>query len=120
MKATLNTLLRTSYIAGLGILIGLSAAVIANFFVAGITWMNDSLLISPRSRLMASSEWLLLIATVMVPASGGLAVGIIRHFIEGQRFHGPPDIIATVQTRHGGARCTDGAFIGHCQPALSG
>ncbi|MFO7909730.1 MAG: chloride channel protein [Halomonas sp.] len=112
MKATLNTLLRTSYIAGLGILIGLSAAVIANFFVAGITWMNDSLLISPRSRLMASSEWLLLIATVMVPASGGLAVGIIRHFIEGQRFHGPPDIIATVQTRQGEPAARTGLLSG--------
>lgn len=101
MKATLGTLVRTSYVAGLGILIGLSAAVIANLFVAGIMWLNDSLLISPRSRMMASSEWLLVVATVLVPASGGLAVGIIKHFINDKHFHGPPDIIANVQTRQG-------------------
>ncbi|MGY4876347.1 chloride channel protein [Vreelandella aquamarina] len=99
MKATLRTLLQTSHVAGLGILIGLSAAIIANGFVAGITWMNDTLLISPRSRMMANNELLLIVATVLVPALGGLAVGIIKHFIDDKRFQGPPDVIAAVQTR---------------------
>ena len=101
MKATLRTLLQTSHVAGLGILIGLSASIIANGFVAGIAWMNDILLISPRSRMMANNELILVAATILVPAAGGLAVGIIKHFIDDRRFQGPPDVIAAVQTRQG-------------------
>jgi len=42
MKATPGSLLRTSYVAGLGILLSLFAAVTANLFMAGIVWVNAS------------------------------------------------------------------------------
>ena len=44
---------------------------------------------------------MLLIATVGVPALGGLVVGVLHRFIPERRSHGPPDIIRSVQTMDG-------------------
>jgi len=85
----------------LGLTTGLVAAVAAVGFVAGVEWLNDLLLISPRSRMMFADQGLLMTATVAVPATAGLVVGVVQRAIDGGRAHGPADAIAAVQTRSG-------------------
>lgn len=85
----------------LGALIGGLAALAAVGFVAAVLWLNDLLLISPRGRMMfAHPEWLV-VATVLVPALGGLVVGQLHRAIPERRPHTPADVIAAVQTRRG-------------------
>ena len=66
-------------------------------FVELVFLLNDWLLIAPRSRFMMDDTRLLLIATVCVPALGGLVVGVLHRFIPERRSHGPPDVIRAVQ-----------------------
>ncbi|WP_163560038.1 chloride channel protein [Halomonas sp. NO4] len=85
----------------LGALVGGVAAVLAAGFVNAVLWLNEVLLISPRSRMMFDRPDLLLIATVAVPALGGLTVGLLHRAIAERRAHTPADVIAAVQTRRG-------------------
>ncbi len=85
----------------LGLLTGLAGALLANAFVAAIGWLNEWLLISPRARMMAPEGLWLPLATVAVPAFGGLLVGYLHRWIREQRPHGPAEVIAAVQIRHG-------------------
>ena len=98
---TRRVLGQTLRVAGLGIIIGLSGAVVANAFVAGVVWLNDVLLISPDSRLGQADTLLLALVTVLVPALGGLLVGLLHRLIKEGRAHGPAEVIASVQTRQG-------------------
>ncbi len=92
-----NTLTRIALITFLGLAAGTLASLAAIAFVELVAFLNEWLLISPRSRfMMGDSPWLLL-ATICVPAAGGLIVGIIHRFIPERRSHGPPDIIRSVQ-----------------------
>lgn len=54
----------------LGALIGAVAALLAVGFVAAVLWLNDLLMISPRSRMMVESPGLLIATTLAVPALG--------------------------------------------------
>lgn len=94
-------LLVVARVAGLGLLIGVTAAVLANGFVAGIVWLNETLLIAPRSRMMAAASPWLPVATVAVPIIGGLLVGAAHRLLAERRAHGPAEVIAAVQTRRG-------------------
>jgi CIC family chloride channel protein len=85
----------------LGAIIGAVAALLAVGFVAAVLWLNDTLLISPRSRMMFEHGAILMAATIAVPALGGLLVGWLHRFIPERRPHTPADVIAAVQTRHG-------------------
>ncbi|MCG6657952.1 chloride channel protein [Halomonas campisalis] len=85
----------------LGAIIGAVAALLAVGFVAVVLWLNDLLLISPRSRMMVESPGVLVVATLAVPALGGLVVGLLHRGIPEQRPHTPADVIAAVQTRRG-------------------
>ncbi|MGM0554560.1 MAG: chloride channel protein [Pseudomonadota bacterium] len=85
----------------LGLLTGLAGALLANAFVAAIGWLNEWLLISPRARMMAPGGVWLPLATVTVPALGGLLVGYLHRWVHDKRPHGPADVIAAVQTRQG-------------------
>lgn len=85
----------------LGALVGVVAAALAAGFVTAVLWLNEALLISPRSRMMFDRPGLLLAATVAVPALGGLAVGLLHRGIPERRPHTPADVIAAVQTRRG-------------------
>lgn len=93
--------LRVAGVLALGALAGILAALLANVFVAAVIWANDALLISPRSRMMAGGAAALTLATVLVPAAGGLIVGLLHRGIAEGRAHGPAEIIAAVQTRRG-------------------
>ena len=84
--------------AALGMAVGVVASLAAIGFVDLVLLLNEWLLISPRSRFMQEDRTLLLVATVLVPAAGGLIVGIVHRFlIPERRPHGPPDVIRAVQ-----------------------
>jgi len=92
---------RVSLLVLLGAVVGMVSAVVANAFVAAIGWLNDALLISPRSRMMEERAWLVTAAVIAVPTAGGLVGGVLHRFIPDRRPHSPADLIAAVQTRQG-------------------
>ncbi|WP_148254951.1 chloride channel protein [Aidingimonas lacisalsi] len=85
----------------LGAAIGGIAALCAVGFVAIVFFLNDTLLISPRSRMMFGHEQWLIAATIAVPTIGGLLAGMLHRWIRERRPHTPADVIAAVQTRAG-------------------
>ena len=97
MRSGLNTVTRIASIAVLGMVAGALASLAAIAFVELVAVLNRWLLISPRSRFMVDDAQLLLLATICVPAVGGLIVGVVHRFIPERRPHGPPDIIRSVQ-----------------------
>lgn len=94
-------ILQLGKVACLGLLVGVVGALLANLFVAGVNWLNDLLLISPRSRMMQTDARWIVVATLAVPTLGGLIVGMLHRGIAEGRAHGPAEIIAAVQTRRG-------------------
>ena len=101
MRAGMNTAARIAFIAVLGLVVGVLTSLAAIGFVELVLLLNEWLLVSPRSRFMVDDAGLLLLATVCVPALGGLVVGVIHLAIPERRSHGPPDIIRSVQTMDG-------------------
>jgi len=94
-------LLRLVTIALFGIACGIVSALCAVGFVWLIDLLNQNLLISARSRMIAKDSAWLPIATVIVPTIGGLLVGLLWRFIPERRPHAPPDAIQAVQTGAG-------------------
>ncbi|MDH3464835.1 MAG: chloride channel protein, partial [Gammaproteobacteria bacterium] len=88
---------RIVFILVFGCVVGAVSSLAAIGFVEAIDWLNDLLLISPRSQMIAGDSSWVVVATVLVPAIGGLIVGIIVQFIPEKRPHGPPDVIRAVQ-----------------------
>ena len=97
MDAEPNTAVRIVRNAILGMVTGTLASLAAIGFVDLILLLNEWLLISPRSRFMQEDARLLLLATIVVPAAGGLIVGIAHRYIPEHRALGPPDVIRAVQ-----------------------
>ncbi|MDC1287607.1 chloride channel protein [Gammaproteobacteria bacterium] len=100
-KVSFGTLsYRIAILSLLALALGSLASLAAIAFIESVHWLNDVLLISPRSRVQVQNPLLLSVVTVMVPTLGGLAVGIVlhRYSIE-QRPLGPPDAIRAVQLR---------------------
>ena len=92
-----NTAARIVRSAILGMVTGTLASLAAIGFVDLVLLLNEWLLISPRSRFMQEDARLLLLATIVVPAAGGLIVGIAHRYIPEHRAHGPSDVIRAVQ-----------------------
>lgn len=114
----LLSVLRFLVLIVLGAVVGGVAALFAAGFVRGVLWLNEILLISPRSRMMfALPEWLTL-TTVAVPALGGLIVGRLHQTLPERRPHTPTDAIAAVQTRRGRLPLKAGA-VSACTAMLS-
>lgn len=88
-------------LALLGTVIGGVVSLLAIGFVESVLWLNDRLLVSPRTRIQhEENPFLVAAATVLVPAIGGLVVGLIlRYLVAERRPLGPPDTILAVQTR---------------------
>ena len=101
MRPELNIVARIVSIALLGIVAGALASLAAVGFVELVGVLNRWLLVSPRSRFMTDDATLLALATVCVPAAGGLVVGLLHRGIPERRSHGPPDIIRSVQALDG-------------------
>lgn len=96
-RAELSLTLVVTLGAGVGLVVGALTA----SFVLAIFALNDWLLISPRARMMFEHRTWLAAVTVVVPMLGGLMVGLLHRFIAEGRAHGPPDVIAAVQTSRG-------------------
>ncbi len=81
------------------LVIGIAVSLAAIAFVELVAWMNNALLISPRMRVQFDgAPWVIGAATLLVPAIGGLLVGILLiRFSPEERPLGPPDIIQAVQ-----------------------
>ena len=97
MDAEPNTAVRILRNAILGMVTGTLASLAAIGFVDLVLLLNEWLLISPRSRFMQEDSRLLLLATIVVPAAGGLIVGIAHRYIPEHRALGPSDVIRAVQ-----------------------
>lgn len=97
MHAGSNAVARIVSITVLGFVIGTLSSLAAILFVYLVGLLNEWLLISPRSRIMVDNAQWLLVATLCVPALGGLVVGILHLYIPERRAHGPPDIVCAVQ-----------------------
>lgn len=98
-----ETILRAGVLSALGLGVGALASLAAIGFVDVVEWLNAELLIAPHTRIQhEDTPGLVRAATVLVPACGGLIVGLIaRYLIAERRGLGPPDAILAVQT--GGA-----------------
>ena len=84
----------------LSLVVGGLASLAAIAFIESVDWLNDVLLISPRSRVQVQNPLLLSVATIMVPMLGGLVIGVVIHrYSAEQRPLGPPDAIRAVQLR---------------------
>ncbi|MEO9874697.1 MAG: chloride channel protein [Anderseniella sp.] len=81
------------------LVIGLSVSLAAIAFVDVVAWMNNALLISPRMRVQFDgSPWLITAATILVPAAGGLLVGVLLTKLSPEnRPLGPVDVLRGVQ-----------------------
>lgn len=92
---------RMLVVTALGLVVGALASLAAIVFVDVVTAMNALLLIDLRTRTAwGGSSWLLAAATVLVPALGGLVVGLaLRHLSPAGRPLGPPEVIRAVQFR---------------------
>lgn len=89
-------------VIALGLGVGTVAAFAADAFVSAVVWLNDRFWISPRSRMMDGDWPWLTMATIAVPAVGGLLVGLLtRYLMPGRQPQGPPDVIEAAQRGHG-------------------
>ncbi|MEI4231326.1 chloride channel protein [Roseovarius sp. D22-M7] len=79
--------------------VGAAASFAAIAFVELVSALNSALLVAPRARVQWERlPWLIVLATLLVPTLGGLAVGLIhRHLSPERRPLGPPDVIRAVQ-----------------------
>ncbi len=94
-----TVLFRIVALALLGTAVGVVVSLCAIGFVECVLWLNDRLLVSPRTRVQHEENALLVASTtLLVPAAGGLAVGLIfRYLVPEGRPLGPPDTILAVQ-----------------------
>jgi len=92
---------RVAIVTLLGFLVGCVAALAAVAFVDAVLWLNDKLLISPRSRMLVADPAWLTLATIAVPTLGGLIVGLLCWMIPEKRPHGPADCIQAAQSLKG-------------------
>jgi chloride channel protein, CIC family len=85
------------------ILVGAASSIAAIGFVELVGWLNNVLLVSPRARVQFEEYvWLVPAATVLVPAAGGLIVGVLVYNLASiRRPPGPPGVIRAVQLRSG-------------------
>lgn len=105
-----SAIIRIVGITCFGILIGTVASLAAIGFVELVDLLNDLLFISPRSRVLAGTTPWLSVATIAVPAAGGLVVGLLcYHLIPERRPHGPPEFIESCQKYSGDLPARSGA-----------
>jgi CIC family chloride channel protein len=95
-----SSIYRILGISAIALVVGAAASLAAIGFVDAVAWLNQQLLIAPYARIRFE-EWPMLVAaaTVLVPALGGLVVGVVvRTLVRERRGLGPPDTIMAVQT----------------------
>jgi len=93
-----NILYRLAVVSVIACVVGTVVSLAAIAFVEWIAWLNDLLLISPRSRIQVQNSLVLDTATILVPTLGGLTVGyLIYRYSTVRRPLGPADVIKAVQ-----------------------
>jgi CIC family chloride channel protein len=99
-KIVAQVVYQISAVTVVAILLGGIASLAAIGFVEAVHYLNGKLLISPYARVLAEDQHLLVVAaTLLVPAAGGLIVGLVVHFLVRQkRGLSPPDAILAAQT----------------------
>lgn len=100
-RISLSVLRRIAVLSLLGAVIGVVVSLCAIGFLECVVWLNDQLLVSPRTRIQhEENPALVAAAAILVPAAGGLVVGLIlSYLVPEKRSFGPPDTILAVQTR---------------------
>jgi len=95
-----NVTYRLCILTLMAFLLGVIVSLLAIAFVECVSWLNDVLLISPRTRIQVQDPLFLTAATLLVPTLGGLLVGWLLHkHSPDKRPLGPPDSIKAVQLR---------------------
>ena len=93
-----NIWYRIAVVSFVACVVGTAVSLAAIAFVECVSWLNDVLLISPRSRVQVQHAGMLNAATLLVPTLGGLTVGyLIYRYSTVRRPQGPPDVIKSVQ-----------------------
>ena len=91
---------RVTILAVMACMLGAVVSLAAIAFVECVDWLNDILLVSPRTRIQVQHPLLLTAATILVPTLGGILVGwLLQHWSTEKRPLGPPDSIRAVQFR---------------------
>lgn len=91
---------RFTVLAVMALVLGIVVSVAAIAFIECVAWLNEMLLISPKSRVKVQQPGLLTTATILAPMLGGLLVGVlIQYFSAVKRPLGPPDAIRSAQLR---------------------
>ncbi len=96
---TVNIISRIFRVLLFGLVTGVAASLFAVGFVELVLWLNKHLLVSLHSRLSVGVDNITTLLMVLIPAAGGLLVGLLIKRINEQRPHTPTDIIQTVQCR---------------------
>ena len=96
-----SPLYRIVVLTATALVIGFAASFAAILFVECVVWLNNVLLVSPRTRIQyEDAPWIVPAATVAVPTAGGVIVGVLlRYCSREKRPFGPPDVIQAVQFR---------------------
>jgi len=93
-----SVLYRLTVVSLMAFVLGSVVSLAAIGFVECVAWLNDALLVSPRSRVQVPNSFILQFATVLIPTIGGLAVGyLVYHFSSLRRPLGPADVIKAIQ-----------------------
>lgn len=99
-KGVAQIVYQISTVTLVAIVVGAAASLAATGFVEAVHYLNERLLISPYARVLAEDRPVLVAAaTLLVPAAGGLVVGLVVHFlVREKRGLAPPDAILAAQT----------------------
>ena len=83
----------------MAVLVGFAVSLASIAFVDSFAWLNRALLISPRIRVQYESNPMLLVAaTLLVPALGGVVVGAMFSWLSRERRSlGPADVVRAAQ-----------------------
>ena len=93
-----NAVYRIFVMTASAVAIGLSVSLAAIAFVEMVAWLNNALLVSPKTRVQFDgASWLITAATLLVPVLGGLIVGVLLFLSPERRPLGPLDVVKNVQ-----------------------
>ena len=94
----MNVLARIVRVLFFGVVLGAIASLFAIGFVDMVKWLNSVLFVTFRSRQAVSPESGLAMLLFLLPAVGGLLVGLLIRLIPNKRPHAPADVIRAVQS----------------------
>ncbi len=89
---------RIARVLAFGVVLGAAASLAASGFVEAIKWLNGLLFVTFHSRQSVPPESALSMVLFLLPAAGGLIVGLLVRRIPDRRPHNPADVIQAVQS----------------------